>query len=383
MIELTHVASLAATVAFNNWAGEQVAGAKPRPIPVGVAVADTKSFLAALDAARGGETIIVPAGVVIGPLKISGKVFVRPVRIAGRGQIVNMDIADSEGLIFEGLEFYAKVPGHTLFNVARSKRLVFQNLNVHGSLDGDPQNDRAAFSITRSSDITIRGSEFQQLKRAVIANNTDRLTVERNDIHDMQTDGMIFAEMSNLRIVGNFIGQFSPVTGDHPDAIQVMTRGTTVPTRGVYIADNLIYRGDGAGMQGIFFGNEDAVPFEDVEITRNLLIGTGYRGISIGIGKNIRITDNELWGQTQMLKGAMTGIANGIHAPGVNGLIVSGNKSSGAIGLSRNASGKDLSVNVTEKGNTVTSKSATPKQVASALARWKAQGGFAPARLAN
>ena len=382
MIELAQ-APLEVTVALNESGYGDFAALKPSAVPVGYAVSDTKSFLAALESAKGGETIMVRAGVVIGPLKVSKKVFAKPVRIIGRGQIVNMDLVDCQGLVFDGLEFYAKSPGHTLFNITRSKRLVFQNLNIHGSLDGNPKNDGAAFSITRSSEITIRGNEFQQLKRAVIANNTDRLTIERNDIHDMQTDGMIFAEMTNLRIVGNFIGQFSPVTGDHPDGIQVLTRGTTVPTRGVYIADNLIYRGDGAGMQGIFFGNEDDVPFEDIEITRNLLIGTGYRGISVGGGRNITITDNELWGQTQMVKGEMKGIANGIHAPRVDGLVVVGNRSSGAVGLAENAAGKNGSVNVTKRGNTLTSKSATSKEVDAAISSWKARGGFTPARLAR
>lgn len=359
---------------ITGWLDETVDKLKPPPVQVGIPVADNTALKAILPTLKGGE--ILDLGMAEFQISISNLVFEVPVTIRGKGVVTKLLVKDSQGFTFTDLEFYSRGTGGFAYTVTASKDVLFSGLNAHGSLDSNPGNDASGFEVTKSERVAFVGNEFQQLRRAVVSNNTTGFTFRGNDVHDMDTDGMLFAEMTDVLIDGNFFGQFWPVGGAHPDAIQFMTAGVTKPCRKIVISHNLVVRGAGGGMQGIFMGNEKADPelYQDFEIYGNTLIGTGYRGISIGYAKGVRIFDNELWGQSQVLNGKVTGISNGIFTQSVDGVEVYANKSSSPIGFDNNT-------NATQSDNTLTSKAATDAEVVDVLRRWKTKGGFFPARL--
>lgn len=366
--------------AVTSWLEEKIKSLGARQPVIVRSAAELQSALAA---AAGGEVIEIAEGASVGPVKIAKKNFAERVVITGPGQLVNVTLDDVSNLSIQGVDLFVKAPILYGLALTNCRDILLTTNHIHGSLDQDPQNDGSGVLIVKCESVTVIGNEFEQLRRGVVANNSRLVTIVENDFHDLQTDGMMFAEMTGLFISSNFIGDFDPIEGDHPDGIQFLTKGTTLPNSDIVITNNLIRRGDIASMQGIFMGNEDKIPYKNIKITGNLLIGTGYRGISVSIGEDVDISGNELWGQATLVKGVLTGISNGIFATGITRLRLLNNAASSKPGLADLANGAPQSVDVTEGGNTITSKVTTPGQVAALITKWRSRGEFYPARLAT
>ena len=263
-------------------------------------VVDSSDALSrALKAAKAGDTIYLDSGTYSGVslknLMVSGDVTIASKDPGNPAVITDLTITNSSGFNFSNLELAAKEGGQFAFLVYGSKDLTFSNLNVHGSLNNNPQGDASGISIRSSSDIRIQDSEFHELKRGVGVTDSKNVEISGNSFHDLQTDGVMVADVQGLKITANNFKNFFPAAGDHPDAIQFMTSGTTEATQDVLISGNVITRGTGASVQGIFMGDEvGTLAYKNVVISDNLLIGTGYNGIAVGHGKNVTISGNEL-----------------------------------------------------------------------------------------
>lgn len=252
-------------------------------------------LMAALQKSKGGEVLTLAPGAYAG-ISISDLQRSPAVTITGKGAIIpGLKIERTSGLRFFKLEFSAPSPGQFAYLVRESSNITFEALNVHGALDGNPQGKTSGISILKSSKIKVLDSEFQQLRRGVGVGSSQDVTISGNRFHNLQTDGVMAAEVTRISIVGNEFSSFFPVDGDHPDAIQFLTSGTSQPSRDVLIANNVAMRGAGKGVQGVFMRDETKrLPYENVRIQNNLLVGTGYNGIAVAGGKNIEITGNEL-----------------------------------------------------------------------------------------
>jgi len=87
-------------------------------------------------------------------------------------------------------------------------------------------------------------------------------------------------------ITNNVFTDFYPINtggaGDHPDAIQLWSTNQDEPGRNITIADNLVYRGNGSPIQGVFIRDTfDNLPFEDVNVSGNVILGGLYNGVSV------------------------------------------------------------------------------------------------------
>ena len=89
---------------------------------------------------------------------------------------------------------------------------------------------------------------------------------------------------------------------DHPDAVQFWTTNTKVPASDIIVEDNVIVRGKGSPIQGIFFRDElGTLPYQNVTIADNLVIGALYNGITIMGGVGFKITGNVVAALPDML----------------------------------------------------------------------------------
>ena len=266
-----------------------------------ITVNNTQELSAALKAAQDGDVISLTAGSYSG-LDVSRLNFSTGVTITSADPshlavLTNFDISASSGLHFANLEFHATGAGGNYwgFNVNNSSNISFDHLSVHGSLDGNPQDDPEGIGILGSSNISITNSEFQQLFRGIAFGNTSGVTISGNSFHDLRTTGVMGAQASDVKILDNTFKNFKLVTGDHPDAIQFLTSATTAASHDITISGNVIDRGAGDGIQGIFLRDElGSLPYDHVTISDNLLIGTGYNGIAVLGGKDLMITGNTL-----------------------------------------------------------------------------------------
>ncbi len=267
---------------------------------------NTSEFLSALRAAKPGDTIQLASGtysnVVIKGLNISGDINITSADAGKPAVLTDMQVLSSSGLNFSNLEFKVDPNGASNpFRVTDSKDIHFNNLNVHGSLDGTPSNDTAAMLIRTSSDVSVTNSEFQQLSNGLSQLDNNGLTISGNSFHDIRIDGVRGGGSSNVTITKNFFTDFYRQPGDHPDAIQFWTTNTTTPGKNITVTDNVFVRGDGTPVQGVFMKDEVGnLPFENVKISGNMIIGAAYNGISIKGGKNVEVVNNTVLGFSDM-----------------------------------------------------------------------------------
>ncbi|RYD73783.1 MAG: right-handed parallel beta-helix repeat-containing protein, partial [Verrucomicrobiaceae bacterium] len=221
-------------------------------------VSNAAELNVALKAVGAGDKILLGAG-DYGAVSLKNLTFDANITIASKDPsaqavITKLDVAGSKGITFTDLEFSTngsvKLGG--LFSVVGSSKITFDNVYVHGSLNGNPQDDVDGIRLVDSKDVTITNSEFEQLRIAISHRDGDGMNISGNHIHDIRMDGIRGSGSSDILISKNYITDFYRVDGDHADAIQFFTGNTTEAAKNITITDNIIDRGDGLKMQGIF-----------------------------------------------------------------------------------------------------------------------------------
>jgi hypothetical protein len=280
---------------------------------------------AALQAATGGETIQLAPGVYSGEV-VSGVHFTTPVTITSQDPtqqavIQNLYVKNSDGLNFQKLEFVTDATTNPYYNfrVEGSTHVSFDSLNVHGSLDGNPQNDAFAFSVNTSDTVSITNSSFREVGIGVAHYSSNNLTISNNSFVGIRWDGIDGGSSSNVTVSHNFFSDFHPLDGEHPDAIQFWTSNATKSATNIVVTDNLVTRGGGIPIQGIFITDQVGnLPFLNVKISGNLVIGGSYNGITVGDGQSVTVDHNTVV--------ALPDQTSWIYMDQVNGLTVTNNR---------------------------------------------------------
>jgi Ca2+-binding RTX toxin-like protein len=324
-----------------------------------------QSLTAALKAAKAGDTILLDAG-DYSKVQIKGLVFDGTVTIASKdpsnpATLTGLTITNSEGLTFQNLHLDFSSPW-TVWNaqIVGSKNIEFNNLNIHGSLNNNPGDDQSGLLVKDSSNVRIVGSEFHELDHGISLSNNDGVRIEGNSMHDMRADGVIAQGTSNVQVVGNVFTDFYPSEGDHPDAIQFLTRGTTERAHDILVSGNLITRGDGAIIQGIFITDQIGLGYDRVTVTDNVVVGGMYNGIMVAKANGVVVSGNTVAAYADM------------------GSYIRVNDSTNAQVTNNDAMLFNLAgtTNLTQSGNTVIAK-LTADQVANLKAWLVANGGEA------
>ncbi len=322
-----------------------------------IIVKSSAELATALKVAKAGDVIQLTSGtytMTAANLQFGAGVTVTSADLSKPAVITNINITGSGGITVRDLELRVEV--NRAFQVRDSKNINFERLDVHGSLDGNPQNDQAAFSIQNSQNVSVVDSEFQQLNFAVGHLNVDGLTVSGNNFHDIRLDGVRGGGSSNVAIIENRFTDFFPAAGDHSDAIQFWTTNTTANTHDILIADNLFLRGAGSRIQGIFFGDEVAGRlYEGVTIEGNLISGAAYHGITLESARDVVVKDNIVQGYTDL--------KSWLRLDNITNATVTDNKAS-VLTITAN------NTNLTQSGNSIVALASD--KGAAALAEWTA-----------
>ena len=297
-------------------------------------VNSTSALVSALSKAKDGDIIKVASGsysnITIKNLTIAGNVTITSADAKKPAVFNDLLVHNSSGLTFQNLEFSAAANALFPFQVRGSSNIVLDRLNVHGTLNGDVNDDGQPMMIRSSTNVTVSNSEFQQAMNALSFLNNDGLTIVNNSFHDIRTDGVRGGGTSNLLISNNYFTNFYPkmgtkdVNGDHPDAIQLWTTGTTTSASNITVTDNLIVRGDGLPMQGIFFRDQvGGLPFKNVTVSGNTVIGAMSHGIGLNGIDGLVATNNEVV--------AIAGQVSNIALNGTRNAVLTGNQASAYV----------------------------------------------------
>lgn len=311
-----------------------------------ITITSASQLAAALKTAKGGEVFDLAPG-NYGTLSIANRTFSSPItfRSANTSQpatFAQTSITGSKGVNFDGVEFANPLssgqPSWTAaVRISGSSTISFNNVAVHGSLDNNTANDGYGIHSRSSSNITVTNSNFTQLYRAVLVESNQNVNLTGNVVSNVRSEGFNFADAQNVTIVGNSFSNFHPILpGDHPDAIQFWTAGTTRASSNITISDNLIVGSAGGRMQGIFITSTVGVlPYKNVTITNNTLVGTMWHGITVMEASGVAITGNTVvtqqdavfktaWIQVSRVQGVLSGNSakaiNVLNSPDVKSL---------------------------------------------------------------
>jgi hypothetical protein len=376
------------------------------PAPVRPAADFTVSSLIELDAVLrdnvgtgGGKIIDVMPGSYAGwspaPRDYASNVIIRPQNLLNRPvfkAIANTD-GGTHGLTLQDLVVYDPTLAFAfscLIEIHGCHRWSFEGLKLRGPA-GSARIGRG-IKTQGCNNVNVQHCDVQSLSDGLVFNGPNGnskstgLTVKRNSIRDVESDGIDFYAFDTVDISENYISGFHPVVGDHSDAIQgfQLTGGgvsDTVANSNMDIKRNLIvarYDPTAAGIgrcQGIFVnpGSNDpsngGVPvyqgrgnFED-----NILIGTNLHGITLDY-----FTDGVLTVKNNALYD-VDDFGDSITAPGIElahalNVVSSGNSAPRIVidGTASYASGSNT-------GNTQTGSAKLTRPQADALvASWAA-----------
>jgi hypothetical protein len=149
--------------------------------------------------------------------------------------------------------------------------------------------------------VSIQDSEFQQLIDGIGFLDSTKLVFAGNYFHDLGADGIHGGGSSSIQISLNYFTDFRPGPEVHPDAIQLWTSNTRTSARDILIKGNVFARGRGGPSQGIFVTDQVGnLPYQDVTISDNLLIGTMYNAITLQGGRDAKISGNQVYSFADM-----------------------------------------------------------------------------------
>lgn len=268
-----------------------------------ITVNNSQELVTALKSAQGGETIELASGNYT-PISLWNLNFSKDVTVTSKDPnaeavMSSLAVSNSSGLVFKNLEWAVDPTTpehHWKFGVYNSSNITFDNLNVHGSLDNDPSNDRYGLRVRDSENVTVKNSEFQELQYAVDLIDSEHVTVTNNNFHDLHQDGVHGGGNSNLTISKNTFTDFHTGVG-HSDAIQLWTSGTTTSAHDITISDNVVMRGAGDPIQGIFVTDQIGnLPYVNLTISGNLIVGSNYNGIVVSNVEGLKLSDNVVAG---------------------------------------------------------------------------------------
>jgi len=267
-------------------------------------VSTTKDLLTALSKAASGDTISLATGtyanVNLANFKFASAVTITSANPDKPAILTDLMVKNSSGLTFSKLEFSELTPSKLFgFQITGSSNITLDKLDVHGLPNVGSGQESAPLMVRNSTSVTITNSTFHDAQFGINIMDNKGVTITNNTFHDLRTDGIRGGGDSNVLIAQNAFTNFHPASGDHPDAIQLWTTNTTASASNITIDSNLITRGTGAPAQGIFLRDQVGnLPFQNVTITNNAVLGALYNGIVVSGVESGTITGNTVIGYT-------------------------------------------------------------------------------------
>lgn len=251
-----------------------------------ILVFNTAQLLAAVKSATAGAVILLAPGEysafdmtashVAGGITITSQSTTNPAVMDGFhiSNSSNITIANLVLNTFGSADYFP-------FRIISSDSISVDRVYAHGNLSAPAPPITGGLYIDGSTRVTVTNSVFRKLGNGIVNGNSSYLNESGNLFEALGADGIHNFASNNVVFSGNVFDSFQTVYPNHPDGIQFFTQGTTVSSYNITITGNLIYRGSGNPTQGVFLKDEvGTLPYHNVNISNNVVIGTIYNAIA-------------------------------------------------------------------------------------------------------
>lgn len=215
---------------------------------------------------------------------------------ANRPVIHKLSISGSRNILLEGLRFVGtgqEAPEAFLAEVRQS-----QNIRIRKSEFSSPQGQAASnASALRAVEVTtlhLADTVIENLHRGIVVDRSTAVVIEHNRFRRLTLDGLMIVQSDGVTVDSNRLDEFRPEVTGARHFLTASTRQTTAPSRNIHITRNVMIQAEGEPIAGIFFGNNEKRPYENVDVSKNIILSSSPHGITIDYAVNASITDNML-----------------------------------------------------------------------------------------
>jgi Ca2+-binding RTX toxin-like protein len=262
-------------------------------------VSTSDALTAALKSAKAGDTIeLAPGNYSYLTLNNVTGVHLTSEFSDNEATVNGIDIVNSPGIGIDHLNITQNSGLNGGITIQNSNSATLDHLNIAGVAGSEAAN---GIFIESSTGVTVENSSIHNFMSGLGHLKADGLTVNNNTFSDLINDGIRGGGSSNVTINGNTFTDFHQAMYAHNDAIQFWTSNTTNSTHDLTITNNSFVRGDGTPVQGIFLGNELNIPYQNIIITGNSIVGGAFQGISVDDAQNLHLSGNMVDGFTDMV----------------------------------------------------------------------------------
>jgi hypothetical protein len=255
-------------------------------------VATTTDLVSALTNAKGGEILLLAPGnypvLVLQDIRPESAVVIASADPANPATLWGVEADACQNLTFRDLIVRLNLRTKMAFVATHCADIRLLRVDIHDSAKS--VNSGLLFRWVQNA--TVVQSRFHDIGDAVQIRTCTKIEVVDCEFNDIRGDGINTTDSSHVTLSRNHFTDFFPSPGDHPDAMQFYTFRQTTSATDILINDNVITRGKGGVIQGIFMGNEADIPYQRVKIQGNALAGTMYNGIAMGNGRDVTVRDN-------------------------------------------------------------------------------------------
>lgn len=252
-----------------------------------LAATSTAQLLTQLKLARPGDEIRLASGqydgAVLRGVLPTGNITITSDDASSPAVFSGLTVSGSANLTFSNITF--SIPDKSTvwypFQVLSSSNIKFVDSVFEGP-GLNPIQTTTGLMVKASTGVSVDSSEFSNLVNGVTFTDSTGISVSNTVFHDIRCDGVRGGGNSQVSVTNNFFTDFHPATGEHADAVQFWTTNVAKPASDFMISGNVVLRGNGAPIQGVFIRDQDlTLPFTNVTVKNNLLLGGDYNSISL------------------------------------------------------------------------------------------------------
>ena len=248
-------------------------------------VSNASQLYAAINSAGNGDTIKLKAG------------NYGTIKIANSSKILTIESEQS-----------SNQARFSEINVIKSSNITLNDIDFIGSVRGG-FGTGSGVKINDSRNIKVENSDFQDFYKGLIANNSQGISVVRNEFTRHAEDAMAFGKVDGLQVLSNEVKGMKAPNDAHHDMIQITP--VNGPSSNVVIRGNVLDSND-LTTQGIYIGS-GGTAHRNIIIDNNKVIGGHLHGITVANKVNgLTVTNNVV------LKDSTNGSSKPIDTPTIN-----------------------------------------------------------------